>query len=167
MSGPVVIVDRFGRERIPDDDDIVRDGERVRVSMTAMDALQRSVFESRQARRRPNVRIVDARQEAYRLCVIDDENAYRRPDGAYPLSAGENTMCTINGRSGHLRQAKNGEPWLVWVPDQNDGSAPPPSASMKRRSDARFVDEREVAYREVEARDANAWQSPPFFGVSK
>jgi hypothetical protein len=133
MSRPVVVVDRHGRERILDHDDLVRDGERVRVPLQMMDGVQRAVFDSTRARGTSDTqtRVVDAREEAYRLRVLDDTNAYRRPDGAYPLSAGEGSYCTTDdGGPGHLVPVESG-PWLVCKSDAAADASP-----AKRRNDA-------------------------------
>jgi hypothetical protein len=159
----IVAVDRDGRERILGDGDLVRDGERVRVPLTMMDGVQRAVYESTRTRRTTDTRIVDAREEAYRLRLLDDTNAWRRPAGAYPLSAGEGIACSINGRPGRLRQAQDGSPWLVCVPDEAVASP------AKRRSDAiASRDAVEDAYREVQERDCNAWKRPlGSWGITK
>jgi hypothetical protein len=149
----IVAVDRDGRERTLGDGDLVRDGERVRVAMTAMDA---------RTRRANDVRVVDAREETYRLRLLDDTNAWRRPDGAYPLSAGEGGHCTINGRPGHLRPVRDGSPWLECVADEVRASP------AKQRADAMpSRDAVEDAYEEVRLRDTTAWQRPIGSGVTK
>jgi hypothetical protein len=174
MSEPVVVVDRYGRSRTLRDDELIADGESMRVTLPMMDAAQRAVYEGTRAWRASDVRVVDARQEAYRLSVIDDTNAWRRPPGAYPLSAGEGTPCTIDGAPGHLRQAGDGSPWLECVPDEV-GAAPAKTDAVSRRADAmplkdamqRLNDARAAAYAEVEQLDATAWTRPITSGVSK
>jgi hypothetical protein len=169
------VVDRFGRRRILRDDEIISDGETLRVSLRMMDGVQRAVYDSTLASRVADVRVVDAREEAYRLCVLDDTNAWRRTavSGGYPLSAGEGRACTVDGRPGHLVPADDGEPWLICRPDARDAlptrrsDAMPFARSGVCSSDARFVDERERAYREVEERDATAWMRPITSGISK
>jgi hypothetical protein len=158
-----VVIDRYGNERPLHDGEIVGDGERIRVGMTALDSLQRAVRE-----RASDTRVVDGRPEAYRLCLIDEQNAWRRPDGAYPLSAGEGNACTLDGRPGHLQQAKDGSPWLECVTDEV-GAAPATRTDALSHADGlqRLRDAREQAYREVEARDATAWMRPITSGVSK
>jgi hypothetical protein len=85
--------------------------------------------------RRGAVELGDARQrleDAYRAYDEADANAWRNPpsgpclqsdasgefgrdipEGAYPLSAGEGTRCTINGQDGRLARKGN---WLVCEP---------------------------------------------------
>jgi hypothetical protein len=46
------------------------------------------------------------------------------PSGRYPLSAGENNRCTINGRGGKLRKSADGG-CLICVPDGSTDAAPP------------------------------------------
>jgi hypothetical protein len=167
-----VVIDRYGRERVLRDGEIVGDGERLRFAMTAMDAMQRAVYEGTRAQW--DTRVVDAREQAYRDVLVDETNAWRRPDGAYPLSAGEGNYCTFDGRPGHLVRADNGEPWLVCRADTADAAAAKTDA-VARRADAlplkdamqRLNDARAAAYAEVEARDATAWTRPITSGVSK
>jgi hypothetical protein len=167
-----VVIDRFGNERILRDGEIVGDGERLRFGMTAMDSLQRAVFESMRERRVADTRVVDARERAYRDVEIDETNAYRRPPGSYPLSAMENSYCTIDGAPGHLVPAKDGSPWLECVADEVGAAkaktdALPQAGLPLGDALARLRDAREQAYREVEARDATAWTRPIQSGIAK
>jgi hypothetical protein len=168
MSEPVVVVDRDGRSRTLRDDDLIADGERMRVTLPMMDAAQKAVAEG--------TRAWDRREQFYRDAVTDDTWAWKRagvPD-AYPLSAGENSICTVNGRPGHLVPARDGSPWLECVADEV-GAAPAKTDAVSRRADAlplkdamqRLNDAREAAYREIEDRDATAWQRPIASGISK
>jgi hypothetical protein len=167
-----IVIDRFGNERILRDGEIVGDGERLRVGMTAMDSLQRAIYESTRAQV-ADTRVVDGRPEAYRLCLIDEQNAWRRPDGAYPLSAGEGNACTLNGEPGHLVRADDG-PWLVCGADTAD-AAPARTDSLQRRAEAlllkdamqRLNDARAAAYAEVEERDRTSWMRPITSGISR
>ena len=161
------IITRDGRTR---DGDTLEDGERIRVGMTFMDSAQRAVANSFRstkslvvdgygnsdlyALRRPGPRFptqrttTDARQAAYDATNKADEEAYRKPAGSYPLSAGEGNVCTINGQPGVL--TRSGE-WLVCTP----------SNAQPTRQDARpppLVEDREAVLREVQLRDENAWR---------
>jgi hypothetical protein len=163
---PFIVVDRrTGRERILEEGEIVADGETLRVPLSMMDSTQRAVFESVRRTADTRARVHDARERAYLDRQVDDENAWRRPDGAYPLSAGENSICTTNdGRPGHLQRADDG-PWLVCKAD-----AAASASSAKARADARLVDRRavvEAAYEEVRLRDCSAWQRPIRPGVTQ
>jgi hypothetical protein len=155
-----------------DDDDLLRDGERLHVGMPFMDSLQRDIATTTTTQQRvvdafghsdhfalgrPGPRYGvgrrygdDERAAAYRDVALRDSNAWRSPppvvptrdaappDGAYPLSAGEGTACTINGAPGTLE--RDGE-WLVCVPV------------------ADMTDAREAAYDEVALRDEHAWKN--------
>jgi hypothetical protein len=63
------------------------------------------------------------------------------PAGAYPLSAGEGSACTINGAPGTLQREGD---WLICRP------APAESAT----------DPRDAAYRDYCDRLTNAWRTP-------
>jgi hypothetical protein len=66
------------------------------------------------------------------------------PVGAYPLSAGESSRCTLNGQDGRLVRKGN---WLVCEPT--------------RANDARSLqDARAEAYRLYDEDMANAWRNP-------
>jgi hypothetical protein len=171
MSRSYVVVDRAGHEREVADGEVLRDGERLRVSMLAMDGVQRAIHDATRSRsnwdRVPvgvvDTRVVDAREQAYRLRTLDDCNAWRRPEGCYPLSAGEGSVCWRDGRSGHLRAARDGSPWLEFEPDA------PAAAPAQRHGDARIAsrDAVEAAYEEVRLRDTTAWMRPLSGGISK
>jgi hypothetical protein len=160
--------------RTIDDDELLRDGEQLRVPLLLMDSVQRSVARTATTPRRrlvadafgnsdhfalgrPGPRYGvdrgygdDERAAAYREVALRDAEAWRTPpvvvsvrdaappDGAYPLSAGEGTACTINGRPGTLE--RDGD-WLQCVPDDDTTG-----------------DAREDAYAEVALRDENAWK---------
>lgn len=93
----------------------------------------------------------DARQAAYKLYDQQITSAWQRDaPGAYPLSAGEGTSCTLNGQAGHLRRHGN---VLVCVPDRSNGD------SLQR--DANESHQQYIA-RLYDARDAelrDAWRS--------
>jgi hypothetical protein len=80
----------------------------------------------------------------------------RMPEGAYPLSAGEGSRCTINGQDGRL--AREGD-WLVCRPTSSNDAQP-------RVGDQRFVvtdaalRTREQAYRDADEADRDAWKRP-------
>jgi hypothetical protein len=66
------------------------------------------------------------------------------PEGAYPLSAGEGSRCTINGADGRLVRKGN---WLLCQPTRaNDAQA--------------LQDARAEAYRLYDEEMANAWRNP-------
>jgi hypothetical protein len=72
---------------------------------------------------------------AYDQACADLSNAWRRdaqPSGAYPLSAGEGTVCTRDGRAGHLRRNDSGD-WLECVPDKPSGEDSAADARHKTR----------------------------------
>jgi hypothetical protein len=110
-------------------------------------------------RRAPsNAEMQDAKQtlaDAYRAYDEADANAWRNPAngprlqrddipaGAYPLSAGENGRCTINGQDGRLVRKGN---WLVCEPT--------------RRGAMPVQDARAEAYRLYDEEMANAWRNP-------
>jgi hypothetical protein len=164
---PNIVIGRDGRRRVLRDDEILADGERMVVPLQMMDAAQRAVYEnSRRSRsqRTADTRLLDERDRAYADRQVDDENAWRRPPGSYPLSAGENSYCTTDeGKPGHLVRSDDNESWLICRADAAASASP----GTRRRNDAQFVDERERAYREVEERDATAWQRPIRSGVSQ
>src|SRR5262245_18564353 len=68
----------------------------------------------------------DAAVEAYRQYIADQANAWKKrnaqpPPGAYPLSAGVGTACSINGAPGVLVESDDGQ-WLVCKPaSRQDG----------------------------------------------
>jgi hypothetical protein len=157
-----IVIGRDGRRRVLRDDEILADGERMVVPMQMMDAAQREVYQHSRARQTTDTRVVDARERAYLNRQIDDENAWRRPPGSYPLSASEGSYCTTDdGRPGHLARADDGL-WLVCKADAAGASL------TKRRDDAiSSRDAVERAYREVEERDCTAWQRPIRSGVTQ
>jgi hypothetical protein len=65
------------------------------------------------------------------------------PAGAYPLSAGEGTACTINGAPGTLVRQGN---WLVCQP--------------RSRQDAAAFDAKAQAYADYDREMSNAWRGP-------
>jgi hypothetical protein len=170
-----IVIDRHGRERVLRDDELIADGERMRTSLKMMDADQRAVYEGTRARV-ADTRVVDGRERAYRDAVTDETWAWKRagvPD-AYPLSSGEGSICTVNGRPGHLRQAKDGSPWLECVADEV-GAAPAKTDAVSRRADAMSLKDalrkldavRELALEEVRLRDENSWRLAPTSGVAR
>jgi hypothetical protein len=115
--------------------------------------------------RRGAAELRDARQrleDAYRDYDEADANAWRNPPngpclqcdasgefgrdipvGAYPLSAGEGSRCTINGQDGRLVRKGN---WLVCEPVRRDAMP--------------VQDARAEAYRLYDEEMANAWRNP-------
>jgi hypothetical protein len=113
-----------------------------------------------------NAEVQDAKRslaDAYRAYDDADANAWRNPPngprpqcdaggdfgrdipaGAYPLSAGECSRCTVNGADGRLVRKGN---WLVCEPTRaNHAQA--------------LQDARAEAYRLYDEEMANAWRNP-------
>ena len=100
----------------------------------------------------------DAAVEAYRQYVADQANAWKKrnaqpPPGAYPLSAGVGTACTINGAPGVLVESDDGQ-WLVCKPVARQDSAPTgpvydraAGERLKQRVWQQMVDEQREAWR--------------------
>jgi hypothetical protein len=80
--------------------------------------------------------------EAYAQSITALQDAWkpRTPAGAYPLSAGEGTACTIDGAPGTLKRQGDG---LVCVPNRQDST----------------VDARDAAYEESVRALESAWKS--------
>jgi hypothetical protein len=147
-------------KRYDDDDDIfettasgkriLRDGARVRVSLT--DAQTARLHDGRggEPGHRPGFAISDAvvhdeRQRAYEEYDQQLGDAWRKdaaPFGAYPLSAGEGSECTINGAPGTLVREGN---CLVCKPSN-------------RQDAAHTVDARDLAYAEYDKSTSEAWR---------
>jgi hypothetical protein len=147
---------------------VLKDGHSFRVPFRMCDSLQRSVAQHFSGRNSPPMRdatrlhdghggrvghkpgfIVsdavadDACRKAYRDYSDALTNAWRHdaaPPGAYPLSSGEGTACTINGALGTL--VREGR-WLVCKPSQQDAST---------------LDARDKAYTDYENELTNAWR---------
>jgi hypothetical protein len=146
-----------------DEHGILRDGATYRVSMTMRDGLppptgklamydvppgrtaadSQPVFDA--SRHQPgfrdsrSVEQLDALERAYREADEIACNAWRgdqqtKPAGAYPLSAGAGSQCTINGQDGRL--VREGD-WLVCKPNKATDAMP-------------VQDERERAYAEYD-----------------
>jgi hypothetical protein len=81
----------------------------------------------------------------------------RIPAGSYPLSAGEGSRCTINGRDGRLRRSDDGR-WLECVPVEE----PEESADALTLADAqqRLRDARARAIEEYDRQQSEAWKHP-------
>jgi len=100
----------------------------------------------------------DAAVEAYRQYAADQANAWKKrnaqpPPGAYPLSAGVGTACTINGAPGVLVESDDGQ-WLVCKPVARQDSAPTgpvydraAGERLKQRVWQQMVDEQREAWR--------------------
>jgi hypothetical protein len=171
------------RKRDIDDDafderGLLRDGAVYRVPMHLRDSLltplQRAVAEDRIARdlglsdalaaHKPGYRLGDsiserAKLSAYDAMVNDMSNAWRRdsqPPGAYPLSVGEGTVCTIDGRAGHLRKTDSGD-WLECVPDQESSEDAVPSRMMDAATSWRI---RSAAFEDYVNDLTSAWRKP-------
>jgi hypothetical protein len=70
------------------------------------------------------------------------------PLGAYPASSGEGTVCTINGKPGHLRSTGNGG-WLACEADDHSGNGMDSRAAVM-----------DAAYAAVDEELKNAWRKP-------
>jgi hypothetical protein len=100
----------------------------------------------------------DAAVKAYRQYVADQANAWKKrdaqPPGSYPLSAGEGSACTVDGRPGTL--VREGD-WLVCRPTQRTDAAPTgpvfDAAEGQRIKDA--------AWEEMCQRQRDAWKTKP------
>ena len=162
---------RTGRE-IDDDDDVLRDGQRIIVPLNMADSRQREVSEHFEylraedalAQHRPGPRyIVDeavrARVEQARAEGIREmcDAWKRKPDANSESGYGSGEFrgqqpgdqCTINGAPGHLNHR------LECVPDQRRQDAVP--RVMDAATAQRIRDE---AYEESVRRDENAWRGP-------
>lgn len=142
---------------------VLRDGRSLRVSMMMRDSLpplQRAVMldsfsrdAARTARNKPGFRrlndaeATDAVAQAYESYDAELTTAWQRdakqPDGAYPLSAGEGTPCTVDGAPGTL--VREGD-WLVCKPTHTDAAS--------------FTDERAQAYEAYDQQLRDAWRTP-------
>jgi hypothetical protein len=151
-----------------DERGILKDGRSIRVSF--MDSLKARQGPGG-ARTQPLVGdarfvpMADAKQalaDAYRDYDLADDERWRHPPngpplqrdasgevgrdipaGAYPLSAGEGSRCTINGADGSLVRKGN---WLVCEPVRKDAMP--------------VHDARAEAYRLYDEEMANAWRNP-------
>jgi hypothetical protein len=146
-----------------DENDILRDGQRLRVPMMMRDhltPLQRAVLDHNTvvvddcgdtALNRPGYRFIrgmdrTAVHEAFDQYCRDTAEAWQGRDadtGRYPLSAGEGSACTINGAPGTLQRESD---YLVCRPT----AATPGDA-----------DPRAAAYRDYCDRLTNAWRRTP------
>jgi len=89
---------------------------------------------------------------AYRQYCADQDNAWRKPAGAYPLSAGTGNPCTINGAPGVL--VKEGD-WLVCKPVSNSTDTVP-TGPIYDAAEANRI--KEAAWREMCAVQDQAWR---------
>src|SRR5690242_7717494 len=147
------------RRRRTDDgkDDVLRDGETHRVPMMMMDHRrtndEREVIhdgrgDSGLALHRPGFRISDTADVEAALAMKDYieelSTAYKRdalPAGAYPLSAGVGSACTVDGAPGEL--VRQGD-YLICKPVRQDAGS--------------TRDERADAYRARDEYLSNAWK---------
>ena len=91
---------------------------------------------------------------AYRQYCADQDNAWRRPAGAYPLSAGAGNACTIDGRPGRL--VKEGD-WLVCKPVSKPADAAPlPTDPVYDVAEGQRV--KDEAWRAMCAAQDEAWK---------
>jgi hypothetical protein len=175
----MLITDKYGHE-YEYDGPTLPDGAKLKVSMLTADAAQKAVAARRTSAKvtdafggsaglhRPGARLpaprparttdhavqvtlqklaADAFDEAQRA----DANAWQQPAGAYPLSAGVGSSCTINGSPGTL--VRDGE-WLRCVPTQTLKSA---RADLGHDAKPPTAEDREAVLREVALRDEAAW----------
>jgi hypothetical protein len=145
-----------------DDDEILRDGETLRVPLRMMDSWHRDMerhFRDQRDRDRvtdangdsglgllrPGFRLLadaddlnDRRRAAYDKFTLDLENAWQNNPptgfGSHELrGAQEGDICTINGAPGHLRCGSDGK--LVCVPDGGkDATLPSTDRTAARTS---------------------------------
>lgn len=93
----------YVHENLPDDDDVLRDGETRRVPMMMRDGVG---FTDSLAQHRPGQRFStdqaanDARQRAYEESVRELQDAWKNPPGVRGQQPGD--QCTIDGQPGHL-----------------------------------------------------------------
>lgn len=138
-----------------DDDNIIKDGERVRVNMTMMDSLQRDVRQHvgsfSDAEATLDKAYADAetiKLKAYDDYVKDLTNAWKPkvaiPASAYPLSAGEGTACIIDGAPGTL--VREGD-WLVCRPTRRDSASVGDAEAIKLAAYDEYVDRLTNAWR--------------------
>jgi hypothetical protein len=96
------------------------------------------------------------RDEAYQQSKRELSDAWKQPSipaGAYPLSSGEGTACTINGAPGRL--VREGE-WLVCKPTRTDAAPRDPRAPISM-ADAERI--RDAAYQQMCDEMQNAWRT--------
>jgi hypothetical protein len=97
------------------------------------------------------------RDEAYQQSKREMQDAWKAdspPAGAYPLSAGEGSVCAINGAPGHLAREGN---WLVCRPTSSDASPRDPRQPISM-ADAQRI--RDAAYQQSVDELHNAWRRP-------
>jgi hypothetical protein len=167
---------RTSRHQADDDDNpydhngILKDGRTAHV--TFRDAVRargatasppRFVDSARQVGTRPGFIVSDdgerIRWEAYCDSVRDMADAWKTdtpPVGAYPLSSGEGTACTVNGAPGVLRKTADGK-WLTCEPTRADAAPRDPRQPVSF-ADAQAI--RDRAYAESVRELANAWRTP-------
>jgi hypothetical protein len=151
-----------------DDDDILRDGETLRVRMTMMDSALSDRLRVTDAAgsavglNRPGFRLLrggnagdqlardrlaEMRSEAYRLADEANVNAWKNPPigvgSRGPIGQREGDLCMINGFPGHLRPDANGR--LTCVADGHRDA---------------MQDERQAAYEEYQRTLENSWRTP-------
>lgn len=145
-----------------ENDELLRDGESLRVRMTLMDALQRSVaagsnkaaakavaaaVKITEAKLAADKAAVDPREAAYAEVKLRDENAWRHPHLTIDQKAGD--VCTINGAPGHWMSRGGG---MVCVPDDAAADKRYDHLPAKHRNDKLAQ-----AYYDRAQEDANAW----------
>jgi hypothetical protein len=175
----MLITDKYGHE-YEYDGPTLPDGAKLKVSMLTADAAQRAVARAgkpplvvdayggeaglhRPGARLPAPRSAHTKDHAVQVTLqklaadaFDESNreaeaAWSKPPGAYPLSAGEGSVCTINGSPGVL--TRDGE-WLICRPTQLKSAR----AELSSDDAKPPVEDKEAVLREVALRDENAWR---------
>src|SRR5262245_25081460 len=164
------IITRNGGTR---DGNTLEDGERIKVSLLMADAAIRSAkrplvvdaFGGTAGLHRPGARYAPPAPAHSELRAAEDTlrivrdvafadaeeeatSAWRRPPGAFPLSAGEGTKCTIHGPGGTL--GRGGESVVCRASAQ----------AQPTRTDAQppMVEDKEAVWRAANLADENAWR---------
>jgi hypothetical protein len=95
------------------------------------------------------------RRDAYEASCRELTDAWKLPAaGAYPLSAGEGSACTIDGAPDMLRKTADGR-WLTSEPTRTDATPHDPRRPISV-ADAQAI--RDAAYREMCDELTNAWR---------
>jgi len=166
---PLVLMDSVQRR-------VVADARRRKVTQYDPFGRVRSTFEEEEedaaltdaqlAMHKPGYRFstgasaLHAKLRAYDEGVREMCNAWRKcdasPPGAYPLSAGEGTACTINGAPGTLQRRGD---WLACVPDNDriDFDAASTVPRMTDEASAQAI--RDAAYLRMCNELINAWRT--------
>jgi hypothetical protein len=135
-GGPFVVDHRPGNWALPDQRRALTDSELIDARRRIADAIAEHDRRDTNAWRNP--------PNGPQRPVGEFAAGAKIPTGAYPLSAGEGSRCTINGEDGRLVREGN---WLV--------------CERTRANDAQALqDVRAGAYRAYDEEMANAWRNP-------